>query len=44
LRAGDTTGRGDWGVYSTAIRKTGDVYESFLLGWDLAGSETVDIP
>jgi hypothetical protein len=43
LRAGDVASLGQWAVYSTAFRKKGDKYESFLLGWDLAGTKTVDI-
>jgi hypothetical protein len=44
LRAGDVTSHGQQAIYSTAIRKRGEEYKSFLLGWDLDGNKTVDIP
>jgi hypothetical protein len=43
LRAGDLSGRGEWGVYTTAVRRAGEANQSYVLGWDLEGRKTIDV-
>lgn len=42
LRVGDVSGRGEPAVYTVGDRRSGDGFESYLLGWDLEGTKTVD--
>lgn len=44
LRVGDVDHDGYWEVYSTAYRAEGGKFRSYLIGWNVNGEKTLDLP